>query len=76
MVNNQSLAGITYHEREPLESKGEPSNPFKTAALMLGSALMGGVAFAIWNRRQIAKIHEQPWNGSRPPPLADDDGIY
>lgn len=30
---------------------------WKTVLLVLGSATFGGVAFVLWNRRELAQIH-------------------
>ncbi len=46
----------------------------RTGLLMVSSALLGGIAFAIWNRRQISSMQQAPvQHGTLP---ADDDAIY
>lgn len=58
-----------------LEGVGKGRELLKTGLLMLSSALLGGVAFAIWNRRQISNMQQQRPAQSGPSP-ADDDAIY
>ena len=44
---------------------------------MLTSAVLGGVAFAIWNKHQITTMKENSANREEAPiPGADDDAIY
>jgi len=44
---------------------------------MLTSAVLGGVAFAIWNKRQIASMKESSAGvQEKHPAVADDDAIY
>lgn len=35
------------------------TRPWKTVLLVLGSATFGGIAFALWNRRELAQIHAE-----------------
>lgn len=32
---------------------------WKTVLLVLGSATFGGIAFALWNRRELAQMHAE-----------------
>jgi len=60
-----------------LRGPREPRQVLKAGFLMLTSALLGGVAFAIWNKRQIASMKENSAGSEEKPiPTADDDAIY
>ncbi len=49
----------------------------KAGFLMLTSAVLGGVAFAIWNKRQIGSMKETSESiETRPVHIVDDDAIY
>jgi hypothetical protein len=55
----------------------EPKQLLKAGFLMLTSAVLGGVAFAIWNKRQIASMKESSAGvQEKHPAVADDDAIY
>lgn len=55
----------------------EPRQLLKAGFLMLTSAVLGGVAFAIWNKHQIASMKENSASvEEKPVPSADDDAIY
>lgn len=42
------------------EPKPKPRHRrWKTALLVLGSATFGGIAFALWNRRELAQMQAQ-----------------
>lgn len=80
-MNNDKDAGKTVQsegDAEPgdgAESVSKGNDLLRTGLLMVSSALLGGIAFAIWNRRQIANIQQQP--STQPgPPTVDDDAIY
>jgi hypothetical protein len=44
--------------------------------LVLGSALFGGIAVVLWNRRTLANMQNQPLEKTNPPSPVDDDAIY
>ena len=78
-MNNEALKGSGGVEGgAPADERGsKPGRTLlKTGFLMLTSALLGGVAFALWNRRQISNFQQEEWK--RPPEEAhsDDDSIY
>jgi hypothetical protein len=41
-----------------------------------GSALLGSVALALWNRRTLSEMRDAIENPPPSPQLRDDDGIY
>ena len=51
-------------------------NRLKTGLLVVGSALLGGIAVALWNRRSLTDIRNQPEEPGPKPPLPDDNAIY
>ena len=51
-------------------------NRLKTGLLVVGSALLGGIAVALWNRRSLTDMRNQPEEASPKPPLPDDNAIY
>ena len=58
-------------------TRKEPKQLLKAGFLMLTSAVLGGVAFAIWNKHQITTMKENSANREETPiPSADDDAIY
>lgn len=50
---------------------------WKTVLLLVGSAAFGGAAVALWNRRELTRIHEQ---GNIPAPeqelSAEEEEVY
>jgi hypothetical protein len=57
-----------------IEETHKGRDRLRTGLLMLSSALLGGIAFAIWNRRQISNIQQAPVEPGTS--SADDDAIY
>ncbi|WP_158752003.1 hypothetical protein [Acidobacterium sp. S8] len=58
------------------EEKRKMDGLLQTSLLMLGSALFGGIAVALWNRRTLASMQNpQPPSDFVPTP-AEDDMIY
>jgi len=80
MLNNEWFASLAEKKEtadtHELATRSASRPLLRTVLLMMSSALLGGVAFAIWNRRQISSIREKdtvyPW----PPVSDDDDAIY
>jgi hypothetical protein len=54
-------------EKEPIFRK--PRQFFRAALLMVGSALLGGLAVAVFNRKQIESIRQNGGNCSGEPRL-------
>jgi hypothetical protein len=78
-VENNSLPGEVAQggQVQPTPSTvKEPRQLLKTGFLMFTSAILGGVAFAFWNKRQIASMKEKSGSVDGPAPSADDDAIY
>jgi hypothetical protein len=67
---------------EPIDSKKEndqkePRNSrLRTGLLVMGSALLGGIAVAVWNRRSLTDIRNQPEEPRSKAPSVDNDAIY
>ncbi|QNI34370.1 hypothetical protein H7849_11005 [Alloacidobacterium dinghuense] len=57
-------------------SKEPRPSRLKTGLLVIGSALLGGIAVALWNRRSLADIRNQPEDSAPKLPLPEDDAIY
>jgi len=57
------------------QQEARPSR-LKTGLLVVGSALLGGIAVALWNRRSLMDIRNQPEEENPKPPLPDDNAIY
>jgi hypothetical protein len=75
MVPGESSSGQP--DQPTLRGPVEAKQLLKAGFLMLTSAFLGGVAFAIWNKRQIASMKENiAGSGEKPLPAADDDAIY
>jgi hypothetical protein len=49
---------------------------FRTGLLMAGSALFGGIAVVLWNRRSLTKMQNQPNGQADQPQIVDEDAIY
>jgi hypothetical protein len=52
------------------------STRLRTGLLVLGSALFGGIAVVLWNRRTLANIQNQCQDKAQRPIPIDDDAIY
>ncbi len=79
-MENNSLSRETAAEVQVQPSPSIPREPrqlLKAGFLMLTSAFLGGVAFAIWNKRQIASMKENSGSDvEKTVAGADDDAIY
>lgn len=49
---------------------------FRTGLLVLGSAVFGGIAVVLWNRRALTNIQNPPPPSEPEPISADSDAIY
>lgn len=65
---------VDYKSREV--EKEPRSNRLRTGLLVLGSALFGGIAVVLWNRRTLANMQNQPLEKTNSPSPVDDDAIY
>lgn len=72
MSDPQQAADSKTHEGR----KEVRAEVLRTGLLLLGSAVFGGVAVALWNRRTLAKMQEQPADTQPSPLPVDDDAIY
>lgn len=52
------------------------STRLRTSLLMLGSALVGGIAVVLWNRRSLSEIQDQTKQKNTGLPPIEDDAIY
>jgi hypothetical protein len=79
-MENKSLpseADQNSHDHPSASANNGPRQHLKAGFLMLTSAVLGGVAFALWNKRQIASMKEKSEDVARNPvPSADDDAVY
>jgi hypothetical protein len=57
-------------EKEPRSTR------LRTGLLVLGSALFGGIAVVLWNRRTLTNIQNQGPDKAQKPISIDDDAIY
>jgi len=74
-VPSENGSGLQIQPGPP--STKQPKQLLKAGFLMLTSAVLGGVAFAIWNKHQITTMKENSANREEAPiPGADDDAIY
>lgn len=48
----------------------------KTGLLIAGSALFGGIAVVLWNRRTLAKMQNQTGQKVPKEAMPDEDAIY
>jgi hypothetical protein len=59
------------------KAEEEPrSRRLRTGLLVVGSALFGGIAVVLWNRRILASMQNQCRNEPPKPVSVDDDAIY
>ncbi|HLH34026.1 MAG TPA: hypothetical protein VKX41_05085 [Alloacidobacterium sp.] len=68
------------HETKKIDDSKEVNQKkgsrFQTGLLMVGSALFGGIAVVLWNRRSLTKIQNQPNGQADRPEIVDEDAIY
>ncbi|HTZ89042.1 MAG TPA: hypothetical protein VMA71_01800 [Alloacidobacterium sp.] len=58
------------HQKEPRSGR------FRTGLLIIGSALLGGIAVALWNRRSLTDMQSKVQEKDAKPLPVDDDAIY
>jgi hypothetical protein len=59
------------------EAQQEPgSGLVRTGFLLLGSAVFGGIAVALWNRRTLAKMQNRSEEAPKKILPMEDDAIY
>lgn len=62
--------------KEKQTVKGVGKDALRTGLLLLGSAVFGGIAVAIWNRRTLVKMQEEAEQPDNFAKIPDDDAIY
>lgn len=62
-------------ERENAKEKPRRRR-LRTALLLLGSAAVGGLAVALWNRKALSQMQNQPLESAPKPLPPDDEAIY
>jgi len=66
----------TTDSKEKKDQKEQHSSRLKTGLLVIGSALLGGIAVALWNRRSLAEIRNQPPEKDSEPNSGSEEAIY
>ena len=56
--------------------KQRRGDAFRTGLLVLGSAVFGGIAVVLWNRRALTNIQNPPPQKDSGPVSVDSDAIY
>ena len=46
---------------------------FRTVWLVAGSALLGGLAVVLWNRKTLANLRQPAAESNRPPAIPDEE---
>ncbi len=62
--------------KEEIDRKEPRSSRLRTGLLVVGSALFGGIAVVLWNRRALANMQNQTSDKAPKPCPVDDDAIY
>jgi hypothetical protein len=62
--------------KEKTDQKESRPSRLRTGLLVAGSALLGGIAVALWNRRSLVDIQNQTREKDPEPPPADENAIY
>ena len=69
--------GIKAADSKENNDQKEPRNSrLRTGLLVVGSALLGGIAVAFWNRRSLADIQNQAHDHDPRPSPVEEDAIY
>jgi hypothetical protein len=66
----------TIDNKDNSDQKGPRASRLRTGLLVIGSALLGGIAMALWNRRSLTEIRNQPPESGPKPLPPDDNAIY
>jgi hypothetical protein len=66
----------TIDSKEESKCKQPTPQRLRTGLLVLGSAFLGGIAVAFWNRRSLADMQNEAQKRPSIQPPADDDAIY
>ena len=53
---------------------GAKLKAFVTGMIIAGSALVGGLAVVLWNRKTLSGLRQPAEPGKKPSPQADDEG--
>jgi hypothetical protein len=75
MIDMPDSIEMADSKREIEQKESRPSR-LRTGLLVVGSALLGGIAVALWNRRSLTDIRSQVSKKESEPPPASDDAIY
>lgn len=76
------ISHATQYKAETVDSKENKdqqeirSTRLRTSLLMLGSALVGGIAVVLWNRRSLSEIQNQAKQKNEDTGPIDEDAIY
>lgn len=76
------ISHATQYKAETVDSKENKdqqevrSTRLRTSLLMLGSALVGGIAVVLWNRRSLSEIQNQAKQKNEDTGSIDEDAIY
>jgi hypothetical protein len=62
--------------KEENSRKRIASSGLRTGLLVVGSAFLGGIAVALWNRHSLAEMRKQQPKNEKITPTVDDDAIY
>jgi hypothetical protein len=62
-------------KKENTETLQNPKR-LRTGLLMLGSAVFGGIAVVLWNRRILASMQDQTREEAKKSSAIDNDAIY
>jgi hypothetical protein len=66
---------VVESKKEDSPKEARPTRT-RTAILLLGSAVFGGIAVALWNRRTLAKMQNRPTEAQKEILTLEDDAIY
>jgi hypothetical protein len=65
------------YDSKGVNAPNEPrSGRLRTGLLIVGSALFGGIAVALWNRRTLTKMQNPAPEKGQKQPAIEDDAIY
>jgi hypothetical protein len=62
--------------KEKNDQKESHPNRLRTGLLVIGSALLGGIAVVLWNRRGLTDMRNQAQESPPKPIPVDEDAIY